>query len=199
MSTALSVLVDSTMITFVFALAALGLAVVFGLIGVINMGHGAMLTLGAYFTWFATTHNVPFVPAVLLAGCGVGIIGLALEHFIVRHFYDQPFETLLLTWGFFLISTEIVKIVFGTDLRTVENPLPGAIELGTLVLPAYRSVVALPETSMALPPLAGASPPSVALSRSTSTNTTACFRIQRFADRRLTRCTSEQETQCRPI
>jgi urea transport system permease protein len=143
MSTALSVVVDSTLITFVFALAALGLAVVFGLIGVINMGHGAMLTLGAYFTWFATTHNVPFVAAVLLAGCGVGIIGLALEHFVVRHFYDQPFETLLLTWGFFLIATEIVKIVFGTDLRTVENPLPGAIELGSLTLPAYRSVVAL--------------------------------------------------------
>ena len=70
MGTALSVLVDATLITFVFALAALGLAVVFGLIGVINMGHGAMLTLGAYFTWFATTSGVPFLPSVLLAAAG---------------------------------------------------------------------------------------------------------------------------------
>jgi Branched-chain amino acid ABC-type transport system, permease components len=99
MGTALSVLVDATLITFVFALAALGLAVVFGLIGVINMGHGAMLTLGAYFTWFATTSGVPFLPSVLLAAAGVAVIGLALEHFVIRHFYDRPFETLLLTWA----------------------------------------------------------------------------------------------------
>ncbi len=143
MSTALSVLVDSTLITFVFALAALGLAVVFGLMGVINMGHGAMLTLGAYFTWFATTSGIPFMPSVLLAAAGVGLIGLGLEHFVIRHFYDRPFETLLLTWGFFLIATEVVKIVFGTDLRTVENPLPGAVDWGIIVLPAYKTVVAL--------------------------------------------------------
>ena len=71
------------------------------------------------------------------------MIGLGLEHFVIRHFYDRPFETLLLTWGFFLITTEIIKIVFGTDLRTVENPLPGAIVFGTVVLPAYKSMVAL--------------------------------------------------------
>ena len=143
MSMMLSVLVDATLITFVFALAALGLAVVFGLMGVINMGHGAMLTLGAYFTWFATTSGVPFVPSVLLAALGVGVVGLALEHFVIRHFYDRPFETLLLTWGFFLVTTEVVKIVFGTDLRTVDNPLPGAFDLHVVTLPAYQSVVAL--------------------------------------------------------
>jgi urea transport system permease protein len=143
MGTAASVLVDATLITFVFALAALGLAVVFGLIGVINMGHGAMLTLGAYLTWFATTSGIPFVPAVLLAAAGVGVIGVGLEHFVIRHFYDQPFETLLLTWGFFLITTEVIKIVFGTDLRTVENPLPGAFDFKLIVLPAYKTVVAL--------------------------------------------------------
>jgi urea transport system permease protein len=143
MQTALSVLVDSVLITFVFALAALGLAIVFGLMGVINMGHGAMLTLGAYFTWFATTKGMPFVAAVLFAAAAVGVIGLLLEHFIIRHFYDRPFETLLLTWGFFLISTELIKIAFGTDLRTVTNPLPGAAHFGSFVLPAYQSVVAL--------------------------------------------------------
>jgi len=143
MQTALSVLVDSTLITFVFALAAIGLAIIFGLMGVINMGHGAMLTLGAYFTWYTTSAGVPFAVAVLLAACGVGLIGLLLEHFIIRHFYDRQFETLLLTWGFFLVSTEIIKIVFGTDLRTVTNPLPGAAHLGPIVVPAYQGVVAL--------------------------------------------------------
>jgi urea transport system permease protein len=143
MGTALSVVVDATLITFVFALAALGLAVIFGLVGVINMGHGAMLTLGAYFTWAATTTGAPFVAAVLAAAIGVAVIGLALEHFAIRYFYDRPFDTLLLTWGFFLIATELIKIIFGTDLRGVADPLPGSIRLGAVTLPAYRSVVAL--------------------------------------------------------
>jgi urea transport system permease protein len=142
MNTALSIAIDAALITFLFALAALGLAIVFGLIGVINMGHGAMLTLGAYLTWFTTSAGIPFVAAVILAALGVALVGLALEHLVIRHFYEQPFETLLLTWGFFLITTEVIKIVFGTDLRTVENPLPGAIHMGPMVLPAYRSVVA---------------------------------------------------------
>lgn len=142
MGTAVSILVDATLITFVFALAALGLAVIFGLVGVINMGHGAMLTLGAYFTWAATTAGAPFVIAVLAAAAGVALIGLALEHFAIRYFYDRPFDTLLLTWGFFLIATELIKIVFGTDLRGVPNPLPASIRLGAVTLPAYRTVIA---------------------------------------------------------
>lgn len=143
METAISVIVDATLITLVLALAAIGLAIIYGLIGVINMGHGALLTLGAYFTWAATSAGVPFVPSVLLAAIGVGIVGLLLEHLVIRHFYDRPFDTLLLTWAFFLVMTEIIKIVFGTDFRNVANPLPGAIDLGAVKIPAYRGAVAL--------------------------------------------------------
>lgn len=139
----LSVVADAVLITLVLALAASGLAVIFGLIGVINLGHGAMLTLGAYLMWWTTSHGVPFVPAVLLAAVGVGLVGLALEHVLIRHFYDEPFETLLLTWGFFLVATEVIKLVFGTDFRNVPNPLPATISLGSLELPAYRSLVGL--------------------------------------------------------
>ncbi len=139
---ALEVLVDTVSITLVLALAAFGLAIIFGLIGVINLGHGAMLTLGAYFTWACTSAGVPFVVAVLVAAAGVGVIGLFLEHFVIRHFYDRPFETLLLTWGFFLIATEVIKIVFGTDFRNVTNPLPLAFNLGPVAVPAYRTAVA---------------------------------------------------------
>jgi branched-subunit amino acid ABC-type transport system permease component len=139
----LSVLADAVLITLVLALAASGLAVIFGLIGVINLGHGAMLTLGAYFMWWTTGHGVPFAPAVLLAALGVAAVGLALEHVLIRHFYDEPFETLLLTWGFFLVATEVIKLVFGTEFRNVANPLPGTISLPGVELPAYRSLVAL--------------------------------------------------------
>jgi branched-subunit amino acid ABC-type transport system permease component len=143
METAVSVIVDATLITLILALAAFGLAIIYGLVGVINMGHGAFLTLGAYLTWAATTAGVPFVPAVLLAALGVGAVGLALEHLIVRHFYDRPFDTLLLTWAFFLVMTEVIKIVFGTDFRNVASPLAGAIDLGAVKIPAYRGAIAL--------------------------------------------------------
>lgn len=143
METIISVLVDATLITLVLALAAFGLAIIYGLIGVINMGHGAMLTLGAYFTWATTTAGVPFILAVIFAALGVAIVGLLLEHIIIRHFYDKPFDTLLLTWAFFLIMTEVIKIVFGTDFRNVINPLPGAIDFGTIKIPAYRGAIAL--------------------------------------------------------
>ena len=143
MDTAISVVVDATLITLVLALAAFGLAIIYGLVGVINMGHGAFLTLGAYLTWAATTSGIPFILAIIIAAIGVGIVGLILEHLIIRHFYDRPFDTLLLTWAFFLVMTEIIKIVFGTDFRNVANPLPGAIDLGAVKIPAYRSVIGL--------------------------------------------------------
>ena len=143
METAISVVVDATLVTLVLALAAFGLAIIYGLVGVINMGHGAFLTLGAYFTWAATTSGIPFILAVIIAAIGVGIVGLILEHLIIRHFYDKPFDTLLLTWAFFLVMTEIIKIVFGTDFRNVVNPLPGAIDFGAVKIPAYRGVIGL--------------------------------------------------------
>lgn len=142
MSDIVTVALDATLITLVLALAAFGLAIIYGLIGVINMAHGAMLTLGAYIAWAATAQGFAFPIAVLAAGATVGLIGLALEHAIIRHFYDRPFDTLLLTWAFFLIITEVIKIVFGTDFRNVPSPFPGAIAIGGMAIPAYRSFIA---------------------------------------------------------
>jgi len=142
MEIAVSVIADTILITLVLALAAFGLAIIYGLIGVINMGHGAMLTLGAYFTWWLTQHGLPFVPGVLLAAAAVGAVGLLFEHFIIRHFYDRPFDTLLLTWAFFLVATEVIKIVFGTDFRNVASPFAGAVDLGIYRVPAYKTVIA---------------------------------------------------------
>jgi branched-subunit amino acid ABC-type transport system permease component len=142
MEIAVSVIADTILITLVLALAAFGLAIVYGLVGVINMGHGAMLTLGAYFTWWLTQHGMPFVPAVLLSAAAVGVVGLLFEHFIIRYFYDRPFGTLLLTWAFFLVGTEVIKIVFGTDFRNVASPFAGAVDLGIYRVPAYKTMVA---------------------------------------------------------
>jgi len=143
MNIAFSVGLDAILITLVLAFAAFGLAIIYGLTGVINLGHGAMLTLGAYFMWATSAAGIPFILSALLAALGVGIFGFVLEHLVIRHFYDKPFETLLLTWGFFMIATELIKIVFGVSIRSVANPLPGAFNIGTLELPLYRTIIAL--------------------------------------------------------
>ena len=143
MELAASVLLDTTLITLTLALAAFGLAIIYGLIGVINMGHGAMLTLGAYFTWAGLQLEIPFVLSVILSGFIVGFIGLLFEHWIIKRFYNSPYETLLLTWAFFLVTTELIKIVFGSDFRTVVNPYPGSIDLGFYKIPAYRTLICL--------------------------------------------------------
>lgn len=143
MNIVLSVGIDAILITLVLAFAAFGLAIIFGLTGVINLGHGAMLTLGAYFMWATSTAGIPFVLSVLIAAVGVGVCGLILEHLVIRHFYDSPFETLLLTWGFFMIATELIKIVFGVSIRSVANPFPGAFNIGTFEFPIYRTFIAV--------------------------------------------------------
>lgn len=143
MGSFVGVFIDATLITLVLALAATGLAVVFGLIGVVNMGHGAFLTLGAYFAWAGIQAGLPFLIAVALSALGVGLVGLLLELVLIRHFYDRPFETLLLTWGMFLVVTELIKIVFGTDFRNVPSPLPGTLSIGDIQIPAYRLAVSL--------------------------------------------------------
>jgi urea transport system permease protein len=143
METLVSVVTDTILITLVLAFAAFGLAIIYGLIGVINMGHGAMLTLGAYFTWWFTRSGMPFVPSVLLAAGGVGAVGLLFEHLLIRHFYNRPFDTLLLTWAFFLVVTEMIKILFGTDFRNVTHPISGAIDLGFYRIPAYRTLIGM--------------------------------------------------------
>jgi len=143
MELAASVIIDTALITLTLALAAFGLAIIYGLIGVINMGHGAMLTLGAYFTWAGIQIGIPFVITVLISGIIVGIIGVIFEHYIIKRFYDSPYDTLLLTWAFFLVTTELIKIFFGSDFRTVVNPYPGSIDIGFYKIPTYRTVISI--------------------------------------------------------
>ncbi len=138
-----SVFVDTILITLVLALASFGLAIIYGLIGVINMGHGAMLTLGAYHVGGLTQHGCRSFRACFLSAAAVGAVGLLFEHFIIRHFYDRPFDTLLFTWAFFLVATEVIKIAFGTDFRNVASPFAGAVDLGIHRVPAYKTVVAV--------------------------------------------------------
>jgi urea transport system permease protein len=115
----------------VLLLMALGLAIIFGQMGVINMAHGEFLTIGAYTTYFLSHLSETWAPwlskwyflvAVVVAFGIAGIIGLAVEYFMVRHLYRRPLDTLLATWGLSLIMQQTFRSAFGA--REVSATLP---------------------------------------------------------------------------
>lgn len=139
----------------VLLLAAIGLAITFGVMGVINMAHGEMVMLGAYTAFvvqqaFRTHWPEAFdwslfvaLPAAFVL---VGAVGVAVERGIVRFLYGRPLETLLATWGLSLILQQAVRTVFGPTNREVGNPdfMTGAIELaGGVVLTWNRIWIVL--------------------------------------------------------
>ncbi len=137
----------------ILLLAALGLAITFGLLGVINMAHGEMLMLGAYSTYVVQLLMQRYVPAAIefyplialpVAFFVTAAIGMALERTVVRHLYGRPLETLLATWGISLMLIQLVRLVFGAQNVEVSNPawLSGGIQvLPNLVLPYNRIVI----------------------------------------------------------
>ncbi|QGN38242.1 urea ABC transporter permease subunit UrtB [Klebsiella oxytoca] len=137
----------------VLLLAALGLAITYGLLGVINMAHGEMLMIGAYSCWMvqqALAQLAPqwlaFYPLIALpvAFLITGGIGMALERTVIRHLYGRPLETLLATWGISLMLIQLVRMLFGAQNVEVANPawLSGGVQvLPNLILPWNRLAV----------------------------------------------------------
>src|ERR1700710_1359229 len=115
----------------VLLLMGLGLAIIFGQMGVINMAHGEFLTIGAYTTYVLSTIAQTWAPWLLESYFFVAIaisfvlaasVGLAVEHFMIRHLYKRPLDTLLATWGLSLIMQQTFRSVFGA--REVSATLP---------------------------------------------------------------------------
>jgi len=128
-------------ISLTLALVALGLAVVFGLLGVMNMAHGEFVMLGAYSVLVVQNAGLPFLAALPLALAVCAAVGWLLEFFVIRHLYRRPFDTLLATWGLAILMREIVEAVFGRDYKSVNQSLPGTVEVLGAVYPAYRVVL----------------------------------------------------------
>jgi urea transport system permease protein len=127
----------------VLLLAAIGLAITFGVMGVINMAHGEMVMLGAYTTYVVQEVIRSSAPglfdwslaiALPLAFLVAAAVGFAIERGIIRFLYGRPLETLLATWGVSLILQQAVRTIFGPTNREVGNPswMSGAFELGQL-------------------------------------------------------------------
>jgi urea transport system permease protein len=136
----------------VLLLAAAGLAITFGVMGVINMAHGEMVMLGAYTTFAVQEAIRASAPglfgaslfiAVPLAFLVSGVVGIAIERLLIRYLYGRPLETLLATWGLSLVLQQAVRTVFGADNRNVGTPawMSGAYNVGGLVITVNRMTI----------------------------------------------------------
>lgn len=123
----------------ILALVALGLAIIFGFMGVVNLAHGSFLMLGAYTVWvFATVLDVGFWVGLVVAPFVVASIGYIVEKFIVSRLYNRLLDTILATWGVALVLQEIVSSAVGSRNRLVETPLGGSVDLLIVSYPTYR-------------------------------------------------------------
>lgn len=137
----------------ILLLAALGLAITYGLMGVINMAHGELIMIGAYATYLvqlAFRHYLPgafdwyLLAALPLSFLASALVGAAMERSVLRFLYGRPLETLLATWGISLVLMQGVRSLFGAQNVGVENPgwMSGGITLlGSLTLPWNRIII----------------------------------------------------------
>jgi branched-chain amino acid transport system permease protein len=128
-----------------YALLSLGLAVIFGLLGVVNFAHGAFYMLGAYATWMLLDFfGLNYWAALVLSPLLVGLLGVILERLFLKHLYKvNPLYGLLLTFGLALIAEGVLREMFGASGQTYPVPelLQGALDVGFMILPIYRVFV----------------------------------------------------------
>jgi len=109
-------------------LTALGLLIIFGMMGVINMAHGELMMIGAYVTASLFHSGVPLFIAVFCGGFGAGFLGVIMERLIVRHFYNQLLSSLVVTWGVSLVLSQGFLNLFGPSLDSISRPF-GSLDL----------------------------------------------------------------------
>lgn len=145
----------------ILILIALGLAVIYGQIGIINMAHGEFMMVGAYFTFIVQNICLVILPAAYLdlffffslpvAFLAAGSMGLLFEATVIRHLYNRPLESLLATWGIGLILVQLARTIFG-DLTAVKLPqlLSGGFELAPQVILPYNRLFIIGFTGLIL-------------------------------------------------
>jgi urea transport system permease protein len=149
----LGVLFTGISLGSILLLVALGLAITYGLMGVINMAHGELMMIGAYATymvqnlfrsWLPGAFDYYILAAIPAAFLAAALVGAVLERSIIRWLYGRPLETLLATWGISLMLMQLVRSLFGAQNVGVENPswLSGGVQvLPNLVLPYNRLAI----------------------------------------------------------
>jgi branched-subunit amino acid ABC-type transport system permease component len=123
------------------ALISLGLAIIFGMMRIINLAHGEFMVMGSYSATVAVHHGINIWIAILLIPpLVVGLIGLVIERLIIRHLYGRIVETMLATWGLSLFIVGLLTMIFGDTTEGVPTPVPG-ISIGAYQTSGYGLLV----------------------------------------------------------
>ncbi|NDY92846.1 branched-chain amino acid ABC transporter permease [Ideonella livida] len=137
-----------------YAVLSLGLAIIFGLLNIINFAHGAQYMIGAFVAWLGLTHlGINYWAALLLAPLAVGLLGVLIERLLLRHLYQlDHLYGLLLTFGLALIGEGVFRHYFGVSGEGYEAPevLQGGVHLGFMFLPLYRAWVVVAALAVCL-------------------------------------------------
>jgi len=134
---------DGLSLASIYFLAAIGLAITFGVMGVINMAHGEFIMMGAYTGFvvqqFIPDYTVSIIVALPLAFAVTFAAGVAMERLVIRHLYHRPLETLLATFGISITLQQLAKNIFGTQARPLTSPdwLGGAWVLSDVISISY--------------------------------------------------------------
>jgi len=126
----------------ILILISLGLALIFGMMKVINLAQGEFLMLGAYFFVLNSNLGLPLWLAMVLAGLMVGIVGVIVERTVIRFLYGRVLDTLLATWGISLLLVGLVTTIAGPQSQSVPADM-GIVSLGGLDVPGYSLVMIL--------------------------------------------------------
>ena len=121
-------------------LCSSGLAVIFGMMGVINLAHGEFIMAGAYMTVTVAKLGAPLAFAVVCGAAFAGLIGIAVERAVIRPLYGRPLDTIVATWGISLIASQGTLILLGPSLADVSTPL-GSVQIGAYSYSNYRFVL----------------------------------------------------------
>jgi len=151
---AIPLLLNILTLTSILMLVGLGLAIIFGLMNVINMAHGEFVTIGAFTLSALQGIGGSYWLALLVAPLIGGAFGFLLERGIVRHLYARPLDTILATWGISLILQQVLQLLFGSGPQEVFTPIHGTISILGSSYPAYRLVLiafAKPHSSYSCP------------------------------------------------
>jgi len=144
LSAFLNALILGVSIASIWLLAALGLTIIYGTVGVINMAHGEFIMLGAYSSYMLQSYfSLPFLLCIPASFLIVAAVGLILERGLIRYLYKRPLDTLLATFGVSLVLMQGVRLIFGSDPKYIAVPaiFSSNVQFGFVNISAFRVIV----------------------------------------------------------
>ena len=139
----IDIIINGVMLSSIYAILAVGLTLMFGVLRIFNFAHGELLVWGAYVTWFIfVILDVPFIPALLIGMAAIAVLGVLIERLMLRPVRNRPFEGLLLTLGLVYILQDSAGLAFGPREKGIPLALQGTTSIGGSTIYTERLVIA---------------------------------------------------------